>query len=197
LHKAAERWGYPERFLSDNGRIFTTPLGHEVGALGVTLLSLGIVSSHSRPYHPQTCGKVERFHQTLKKFIAKQEPAVTKKQLQAQLDHFAAYYNAVRPHRSLHRHTPLEAFGAREKAHPVGALIDASGYRVGHDKVDRSGRVTLRYKGRLHHIGVGNAYAGWRVVKLVAGLDVRIIALDGSPLRHLTLDPSLDYQRIP
>lgn len=58
LHKAAARWGYPEKFLSDNGRIFTTPLGTEIGAMEAELLSLGIASKHSRPYHPQTCGKV-------------------------------------------------------------------------------------------------------------------------------------------
>jgi transposase InsO family protein len=197
LHKAAERWGYPERFLSDNGRIFTTPWGQEVGAMEAELLSLGIASRHARPYHPQTCGKVERFHQTLKRFVVKQEPALTKKQLQAQLDRFVASYNEVRPHRALGRHRPLEAFAAREKARPIGALVDATGYRVRHDKVDRSGRVTLRYKGKLHHIGVGNAYAHWRVVLLVAGLDIKILGLDGSPLRHLTLDPSVDYQRIP
>ena len=59
------------------------------------------------------------------------------------------------------------------------------------------GSVTLRHKGKLHHIGVGCPYAGWRVIMLVAGLDMRILGIDGSPLRHLTLDPSVDYQRIP
>jgi Integrase core domain len=147
---------------------------------------------------PQTCGKVERFHQTQKKFLAKQDPPQTKKQLQKLLDGFTRYYDEIRPHRSLpRRRPPIEGFEAREKAHPVGALIDATGYRVRHDKVDRSGRVTLRYKGRLYHLGVGNAYAGWRVVLLVAGLDVQIIGLDGSPLRHLTLDTKVDYQRMP
>ena len=72
--------------------------------------------------------------------------------------------------------------------------IDVSGYRVRRDKVDKAGRVTLRYRGKLYHLGVGNAYAGWRVLLLVAGLDVQIIAMDdASPLRHLTLDPSVDY----
>ena len=60
-----------------------------------------------------------------------------------------------------------------------------------------AGHVTLRYKGKLFHIGVGNAYAGWRVVLLVDGLDVQVIGFDGSPLRHLTLDPNVDYQRMP
>jgi transposase InsO family protein len=197
LHKAAATWGYPQRFLTDNGRIFTTPLGSGVGAMELELLSLGIATTHGRPYHPQTQGKVERFHQTLKKYLAKQEPATTKKLLQGQLNRFAEYYNTERPHRGIGRRRPIEAFGAREKAGPIGPRIEAGGYRIRHDKVDRGGSVTLRYKGKLHHIGVGCPYAGWRVILLVAGLDVRVIGLDGSPLRHLTLDPSVDYQRIP
>jgi transposase InsO family protein len=197
MHKAAVTWGYPERFLTDNGRIFTASADSGVGAMEVELLSLGIASRHSRPYHPQTCGKIERFHQTMKKYLAKQDPATTKKLLQGQLDRFVVYYNEVRPHRGIGRRTPKEVFDAREKSRPRGPMIDATGYRVRHDKIDKSGRVTLRYRGKMHHIGVGNAYAGWRVVLLVNGLDIRILGLDGSPLRHLTLDPSLDYQPIP
>jgi hypothetical protein len=166
----------------------------EIVALRKELLDAGY---DSRPYHPQTQGKVERFHQTIKKFLAKQTPATTKKQLQTQLDSFVAYYNEVRPHRGIGRKTPLEVFNAREKTFPSGPLIDAAGYRVRHDKVDRGGNVTLRYRGELHHIGIGRAYAGWRVVLLVVGRDVRIFATDGSPLRHLTLDPSTNYQRQP
>ncbi|MGH8302778.1 MAG: integrase core domain-containing protein [Steroidobacteraceae bacterium] len=152
--------------------------------------------SHSRPYHPQTCGKVERFHQTLKKYLAKQDPPATRRQLQAQLDAFSTYYNEVRPHRAIGRRTPIEAFMARERAVPVGPRIDTTGYKVRHDKVDKKGSVTLRHNGRLHHIGVGAPYKGWRVIMLVAGLDVRVIGLDGSPLRHLKLDPTKDYQPI-
>jgi transposase InsO family protein len=90
------------------------------------LLSLGIGFRHSRPNHPQTCGKVERFHQTLKKYLAKQEPAPTKKALQGQLDRFAEHYNTRRTHKSLDGHTPLEVFLAREKAGPSGPRIDAT-----------------------------------------------------------------------
>jgi hypothetical protein len=57
--------------------------------------------------------------------------------------------------------------------------------------------VTLRYHSRIHHIGVGRPYAGWRVILLVAGTDVQILGLDGSPLRRLKLDPSRDYQPQP
>ena len=194
LHRSAEKWGYPEGFLTDNGAIFTASFRGGIGAMESELLSLGIASKHSRPYHPQTCGKVERFHQTLKKFLAKQDAPQTKKQLQAQLDRFVAYYNGVRPHRGIGRRTPLDAFGAREKAYPRGPRIDCNGYRVRHDRVSKKGNVTMRYRGRLHHIGVGNAYKGWRVVLLVAGREVRILSLDGAPLRRVILDPTKDYQ---
>ncbi|MFP5326476.1 MAG: IS481 family transposase [Acidimicrobiia bacterium] len=195
LHRAAEKWGYPESFLTDNGAIFTSSMrGNDAGAIEPELLSLGIASKHSRPYHPQTCGKVERFHQTLKKHLTKCDPPETKRQLQAQLDAFVAYYNEIRPHRAIGRRPPIEAFRARERAHPRRPMIEARGYRIRHDKISRNGNVTLRYKGRLHHIYVGAAYKGWRVVLLVAGLEVRILTLEGTQLRRLKLDPTKDYQ---
>lgn len=195
VHRSAEKWGYPASFLSDNGAIFTGQrLLGMAGATEMELLSLGIEAKHSRPRHPQTCGKVERFHQTMKKFLARQDPVTNRKQLQVQLDRFVEYYNEVRPHRALGRRTPASAFAAREKARPRNALIDCRGYRVLNGKVDKKGAVSIRHNGRLHHIGIGAAYKGWRLVMLVAGLDIRVIALDGSPLRHLTLDPTKDYQ---
>ncbi len=197
LHRAAVTWGYPQGLLTDNGTIFTASQVGGLGALETELLALGIASKHSRPYHPQTCGKVERFHQTVKRFIAAQDAATSKKQLQHQLDRFVTYYNEIRPHRGIGRRTPAEVFAAREKATPSGPRIEAAGYRVRHDKVDKTGSVTLRYRSRLHHIGVGRAYCGWRVILLVSGRDVRILGLDGSPLRHLILDPTVDYQPMP
>jgi hypothetical protein len=195
LHKAAATWGYPESFLTGNGLIFGAHHQHNTaGNLELELLSLGIRSKHSRPYHPQTCGKVERFHQTLKKYLARQDPTHTKKQLQAQLDRFTQYYNQIRPHRAIGRRTPAGAFTAREKAHPTGPRIDATGYRVRHDRLDRKGTVTLRHKGRLHHIPVGRPYKTWRVILLISGLDIQILSPDGAQLRKLTLDPAKDYQ---
>ena len=194
LHAAASTWGYPQSLLTDNGAIFTASAVKGTSATEAELLSLGIASKHGKPYHPQTQGKVERFHQTLKKYLAKQSPPTTKRQLQGQLDRFVDYYNVSRPHRSLDRKRPIQVFNAREKAVPTGPKIDTTGYRVRRDKVDHHGVVTLRYHSRVHHIGVGRAYAGWRVIMLVAGTDVRILGLDGSPLRHLTLDPTKDYQ---
>jgi transposase InsO family protein len=198
LHKAAETWGYPASFLSDNGLIFTTARHHE--AAGFTeqeLFALGIEAKHSRPYHPQTCGKVERFHQTEKKFLVAQEGVTTKKQLQRELDRFVTYYNEVRPHRGIGRKTPAAVYNAREKAVPSPSFVKVGNRRLRFDRVDKSGRVTLRHRSRLHHIGIGNAYAGWRVAMLIDDLKIEIVGLDGSPLRKLILDPTKDYQRIP
>jgi hypothetical protein len=65
---------------------------------------------------------------------------------------------------------------------------------VRHDKVDIDGSVTLRYRSKLHHIGMGNALRGTRVIMLVAGRDIRVLSQDEKLLRQLTLDPSKDYQ---
>ena len=176
--------------------IFTTYARHGfAGAFEMTLAGLGIKSKHSRPYHPQTCGKVERFHQTEKKFINQLDDIETKKQLQGALNRFATYYNDVRPHRAIGRRTPAEAYAAREKARPSAEPIDLSGGRkLRHDRLDKKGTVTLRIKGQMHHIPCGRAFAGLRVRVLVEDLDIRVIGVDGQPVRHLTLDPTRNYQ---
>jgi hypothetical protein len=79
----------------------------------------------------------------------------------------------------------------RYSRHPQGDR------RLRFDRVDKAGRVTLRRRGRLHHIDVGRPYAGWWVAMLLDGLDIEIVGVDGSPLRRLVLDPTKDYQRIP
>lgn len=74
--RAAARYGLPAQMLSDNAAVFTgIPRGGGRVALELELASLGISFRHSRPYHPQTCWKVERFHQTLKRWLARQPPA--------------------------------------------------------------------------------------------------------------------------
>jgi transposase InsO family protein len=196
FHGAFAAHGFPASVLTDNAAVFTgAPRGGGRCAIEVELGALGIRFHHSSPYHPQTCGKVERFHQTLKKWLARQRRARSLPELQAQLDRFGEYYNTHRPHRSLGRRTPQEAFGARPKATPSGAgLVLPAHFRVRKDRVDKVGRVTLRYNSRLHHVGLGRRHAGVRVLVLVADLDVRVLTEDGELLRRFRLDPSRDYQ---
>ena len=110
FHQAAAIWGYPASVLTDNGAVFNARSRHGVTVLEAELKALGIVYKHSRPYHPQTCGKIERWHQTLKRFLIKQRPARTVPALQAQVDRFVSYYNEERPHRARERQTPQAAF---------------------------------------------------------------------------------------
>ncbi len=113
FRRAAAVHGAPASLLCDNGAVFTaTPRRGRV-ALQIELERLGIAAKNSRPYHPQTCGKVERLHQTLKRYLDRQAPAPTLAALQAQLDSFLRYYNTIRPHRALGGRTPLQAYSAR------------------------------------------------------------------------------------
>ena len=146
---------------------------------------------------PTTCGKVERFQQTLKNWLRAQpvHPA-TIDQLQALLDALVDLYNHRRPHRSQpHPATPAAIYTALPKTLPTGSRDTDTHHRVRHDRIDDSGVVTLRVGGRLHHIGIGRTHARTHVLLLIHDLDIRVVnAITGELLRELILDPSRDYQ---
>jgi transposase InsO family protein len=195
FHTGAATCGFPSQLLTDNGAVFTAVPRKGRCAIELETARLGIRSVHSSPYHPQTCGKVERLHQTLKRFLSRQDRAATIAELQAQLDRFRDYYNTCRPHRAIGRRTPAEAFAARPKATPSLPVLRAPAHvRVRRDRIDITGVITLRHNSRLHHIGLGRRLIGTRVIALVDGLRVRVITEDGELIRELTLDPSRDYQ---
>jgi hypothetical protein len=104
--------------------------------------------------------------QTLKRYLARQAPAQTLGELQGQLDVIVHYYNDIRPHRALSGHTPLQAYSARSKARPAATRPETY-FRVREDRVDKTGKVSLRHDSRLykthralastpHPIGVGD-----------------------------------------
>lgn len=199
-HTVAEH-GVPASTLTDNGMVFTTRLAGGKGGrnhLETELRRLGVVQKNGKPNHPQTQGKVERFQQTLKKWLrAQPEQPATIEQLQALLDAFVQEYNERRPHRSLeHRATPATAYTTRPKAAPsTGQREHDTHDRVRHDKVDQAGKITLRHGGTLYSIGIGRTHTGTRVIVLVQDLDIRIIdAATGELLRELTLDTTKRYQ---
>jgi transposase InsO family protein len=193
FYQASDRFGLPASLLSDNGAVFTGRSRRGKVLLELELERLGIQVKHSTPYHPQTCGKVERFHQTLKRFLRKQVAADSLAELQFQLDALRDYYNTRRPHRALSRQTPLDAFNATLKAKPT-ATTSPTDHRVRRDKIDSFGKVTIRYLGKLRHIAVGAAHRNRKVTLLVAGPDVRIVTDEGVLLRTLILDASRSYQ---
>ena len=179
--------------------VFTTRLpGGKGGRNGLEheLRRLGVTQKNGRPNHPQTQGKVERFQQTLKNWLAAQHPQpATLTQLQALLDAFTSYYNNRRPHKSLPgRSTPATAYAARPKAAPGDRSADTHD-RVRTDRIDAAGKLTLRHGGRLYHIGIGRGHARTRVLLLIQDLHVRVInAATGELLRELILDPARNYQ---
>jgi transposase InsO family protein len=113
LRKSTASYGFPASYLTDNGAIFNgAPCSGGMTSFERFLAEHRVRLRHSTAYHPQTCGKVERFHQTLKKWLTHQPPARDIRQLQTQLDTFRAYYNDQRPHRALGRRTPAQAYAA-------------------------------------------------------------------------------------
>jgi transposase InsO family protein len=187
-------YGLPSSVLSDNGAIYTAAYRGSHTGLEIELAMLGIRFKHGKPYHPQTQGKVERYHLTLKKWLRKQPVAASIEELQSQIDGFVKYYNEKRPHQA-RGCPPMRAWRELDKATPeIDGQPLLAKTRVRHDHVDRWGAVTLRYRRKLHHIGVGRPNRGKRVIILMADLDVRVIDEDGVLLRHFELDPSVDYQ---
>ena len=133
----------------------------------------------------------------MKKWLrAQDKQPSTIAELQALLEVFRDEYNQHRPHRSLpHRATPATIYSARPKAAPTADRTHDTHDRVRHDRVDKSGKITLRYQGRLYHIGIGRTHARTHVIVLVQDLDIRIVnAATGELLRDLVLDPSKRYQ---
>jgi transposase InsO family protein len=196
--------GIPASTLTDNGMVFTTRLSQGKKGAGTRngfeteLRLLGVVQKNGHPWHPQTQGKVERFQQTMKKWLrAQPDQPSTVDDLQALLDAFVEEYNEHRPHRSLeHRATPATVYTSRPKATPsTGDRDDDTHHRVRNDKVDKAGKITWRYQGQMYSIGIGRTHTGTRVIVLSQDLDIRIIdAATGELLRELILDTSKRYQ---
>jgi transposase InsO family protein len=194
---AVAQHGIPFSTLTDNGLVFTTRFAHggrtSRNGLENELVRLGVRQKNSRPNHPTTCGKVERFQQTLKHWLRAQPAPTTITELQHQLNTFAEIYNHHRPHRSLpHQTTPALAYTTRPKATPGNHQPDTE-YRVRHDRIT-DGRVSLRVNGHMHHIGLGRTLDGTRIILLIHHLDVRVIhATTGEIIRTLTLNPNHRY----
>ncbi|WP_315987664.1 IS481 family transposase [Actinomadura sp. HBU206391] len=200
FRQAVAAHGVPASTLTDNGMVFTTRLSGGRGgrnALEHELRRLHVIQKNSTPNHPTTCGKVERFQQTMKKWLrAQPDQPATLTDLQTLINRFTCAYNHQRPHRSLPHHaTPAAAYDHLPKALPATSRHTDTHTRVRHDRIDDSGVVTLRIAGRLHHIGIGRTHARTHIILLIEDLHVRVItATTGELLRELTIDPTRDYQ---
>ncbi len=186
---------WPAATLTDNGSVYTSRFTGGRNGFEYLLAYLGVQQRNGAPGHPQTQGKVERFQQTLKRWLGHQPAAWTLAELQVQLDRFRIDYNEHRPHRALGRATPAEAYVASPRAHPAGR--GSSGhFRLRYDTTDSDGRITLRRAGRLHHLRVGAAHARRRVLAIVDDQEVTVVALDtGEILSTHRIAPDKGYWR--
>jgi transposase InsO family protein len=193
ITKAINAYGAPALVLSDNGAAFTHRLIHPDGApsrFARAVTAWGTRLIHSSPYHPQTCGKVERHHQTLKKWLDAQPPATNLRALQRLLETYRDYYNGHRPHSALPgRITPhqawLQAPALGGPSHlPIQA--DASVHRC---PVYDTGTIGVG----KHRIRIGRAYHGIILTAIRDGDHATVYNPDGSPLGHAYLEAGKNY----
>ena len=188
--------GPPQSTLTDNGRVYTARFGGGRNAFEYLLPILGIRQKNGSPGHPQTQGKTERFHQTLQRWLRARPPARTITELQRQLDEFRHHYNERRPHRALHRRTPGDAYRATPKATPATNRHAPGHYRLRYDRLDSTGKMSLRRAGRMHHLGVGRAHAGKRVLAFADDHHITVAELTtGEVLSTHQIDPTRAYWR--
>jgi transposase InsO family protein len=191
---AIEAHGTPASTLTDNGRVYTARFGGGRNAFEYLLPLLGIRQKNGAPGHPQTQGKIERFHQTLKRFLAAQPAAHTIADLQTQLDRFREHYNERRPHRARDRTTPGHAYRATPKALPAAPY--EGHFRLRYDHVGDNGKMSVRRAGRMHHLGIGAHHRGKRILALIDQTTVTVVHLDtGEIIATNTIHPEQAYWR--
>lgn len=187
---AAAVWGLPAGVLSDNGLAFSGKLrGFEV-LFEANLRDAGIRPATGAPYHPQTTGKVERFQQTLKKWLRRKPLAQDLAELQAQLDEFRQIYNEQRPHQGIGRVTPLSRWQATGRAAPAAEPLEHPDFSP--SCIEATVNAGTVRTGRFQiHLGVE-----WEAQRARVVLDGHhaSVFVNGELVRHLELDHRRAYQ---
>jgi transposase InsO family protein len=193
--RAAAAYGLPRQLLSDNGSIFTGRLlGVEV-AFERRLAEVGVELINARPYHPQTLGKLERFHRTLKEWLCDEGPALDLSQLQALLDRFQAHYNEERPHQGIGNRTPLERYQGALGLLAAPAHADGAEPHYPPRSIVRKVASNGVFCYRRAYINIGMRYAGARVAIVEQGELVHVYYGD-ELVRSLAPDRTRRYQRL-
>jgi transposase InsO family protein len=190
---AIARWGIPAMSLTDNGLCYSAArrAGHQEAAFEANLRVLGVHTITSSPYHPQTCGKIERFWQTLKKWLRARPAPRSLAELQALLDEFVAHYNHHRRHTAIGRRTPAAVWEAGTKAQPASRPLPAP-VLVTQTITSYQGHLTVR----PWMIGMGKDYAHRSITAIRQNTHVDLF--DGTTLIcSMDLDPTKRYQPAP
>jgi transposase InsO family protein len=192
LTAAIQGHGLPGIVLSDNGSCFT---GKLTGASSVAferhLWAYAVRTITSRIAHPQTCGKIERWHQTLKKWLRRQRLAATLEELQDQLIQFVVIYNTVRPHAALDGHTPAEAYARTPKHHHDPDRPSTAPTRASQRRANVHGQFVVN-KCRIH---LGAKYREQIITVFVTANHVAVYH-DGTFLGDVDLSEGQDYARL-
>lgn len=190
IRRAFTAFGVPGLVLSDNGVAFTSRFTKGGTSRFTRLVTdSGARLIHASPYHPQTCGKVERHHRTFKAWLAEQPPFATVTELQTLCDRYQDCYNRSRRHSAVNM-PPLQAwrqaaaFGGPDQL-PVQTDADL---RV--LKVSSRGLIALR----PIWVTVGKRYAGQSVTALLDGDHLTVYQADGTPIGHRRIDYTQPYR---
>lgn len=181
--------GIPAMSLTDNGIVYTGRLHAFEAAFEANLRALGTHTINSTPGHPQTCGKIERLWQTLKKWLSARPAPATVDDLNDLLTQFRDFYNHHRPHRALRGATPGEAFTATEPARPATRPLPEPVFVSRHTVGQKSGNLFVPpYK-----VNVGLRWAHHECDSIRDGNHIAIFS-GPTLIREFTADPTRNYQ---
>lgn len=193
MSQAIAHHGVPMTSLTDNGRIYSLRRFRDTGEsqFELNLKALGCHIVTSTPHHPQTCGKIERFWQTLKKWLTAHGPYASLGELDNALTEFADYYNHHRPHRALHGRTPAQVFAATAPARPAPRPLPAAS-TVRRCRTSAAGVVSIG------HRQVAALGGRWKLQPVTVIRDGNHVAIyTGNRLiRTLDADPERHYQPV-
>lgn len=159
LTETFRRYGLPERMTMDNGAPWGNDLEHRYTPLTVWLIRLGVKTSHSRPYHPQTQGKDERFHRTLDVDLLRWRSFGDMIDVQNHFDKYRHVYNHERPHQALQLDVPASRYRVSPRRFPE--QLPPIEYDAG--EIVRTVQTTGRIYYRGKHYRVAKAFRGYRV----------------------------------
>jgi hypothetical protein len=169
LQSAFRRYGLPEAFFVDNGTPWGDASGERWTRFAVWLLKLGIAVVHSRPYHPQSRGKNERFHRTLKAEVFALKCFRDLAEVQQAFDRWRTTYNLDRPHQALDQEVPASRYRPSIRAMPKRLpQVEYDDHEI--VRVVGTTKAYISFKGRL-----------WKVPQAFCGerLAIRPLATDG------------------
>lgn len=174
---AGNESGWPAWFLSDNASEYRFSLARAVAVLGID-------HGHGRPYHPQTQGKVERFQQTLQKWLRAQPTAGSLTELQTRLDTFRDIYNNERPHRAIGRKPPATVYATTPKSGPKDHALGTP-TSIHHVTVSNG----VCYINKQYTITIGAKHNTQTATVIITGVSCHVF-IGATLIRQLQLDPT-------